>query len=69
MALSASTGRGEISRGVIYPLPVFIERTGLNRKSIARLRRESGLIVRRAGRNSFVSGDDFYDAMARVKTV
>jgi hypothetical protein len=56
--------RGEIERGVVYPLPLFMGKTGLGRKAVAKLRRD-GMPVRRAGRNSFILGDDFHDALAR----
>lgn len=64
MAPLAKQSRGEIERGVVYPLPVFMQRTGLQRKAVARLRRE-GMPVRRAGRNAFVLGDDFHDVLRR----
>jgi hypothetical protein len=60
----ATESRGPIERGVAYPLPVFKLRTGLERKSIAKLR-DNGMPVRRAGRNAYILGDDFLDALQR----
>jgi hypothetical protein len=57
---------GPIERGVCYPYPDFLTRSGLGRKAIARLRRE-GMPVRKAGRNSFILGDDFLDALEAGK--
>lgn len=56
--------RGTIERGVIYPLGIFQQRTGLGRKAVAKLR-QNGMPIRRAGRNAFVSGDDFHDVLTR----
>lgn len=59
--------RGEIKRGVAYPMPVFMQLSGLGRKAISKLRRE-GMDVRKAGRNSYILGDDFHDALLRSKS-
>jgi hypothetical protein len=61
---TATQPRGEIERGVVYPLSVFMQRTGLGRKAVAKLRR-GGMSVRRAGRQAYILGDDFHDALTR----
>lgn len=61
---SVTPARGEIERGVVYPLSVFMQRTGLGRKAVAKLRR-NGMSVRRAGRQAYILGDDFHDALLR----
>lgn len=67
MAPPATPVRGAIERGVVYPLPLFMGKTGLGRKAVAKLRR-NGMPVRRAGRNSYILGDDFHDALLRSTT-
>jgi hypothetical protein len=65
---TATQTRGEIERGTVYPLPLFMQRTGLGRKAVAKLRR-NGMSVRRAGRNSYILGDDFHDALVRTGAI
>lgn len=56
--------RGEIDAATAYPLEVFIQRTGLGRKAIAVLRRK-GMPVKKAGRQAFIVGADFIEALHR----
>ena len=63
---TVTTALGPIERGVVYPYRDFLARTGLGRKAVARLRRE-GMPIRKAGRNSFILGEDFLDALQRTK--
>jgi hypothetical protein len=57
-----TAARGPIERGVLYPYDDFLRRTGFGRKTLAKLR-NGGMPVRRVGRNSFILGDDFLDAL------
>jgi hypothetical protein len=60
---TARLQRGEIEASTAYPLETFIRKTGLGRKAIARLRRD-GMPVRVAGRQRFIIGADFIEALA-----
>lgn len=42
----------------IYPLPIFMKRTGLAKAAIRTMRR-NGLTVRRIGVRSYIKGADF----------
>ena len=57
--------RGEIDAATAYPLSVFMQRTGLGRKAVARLRRQ-GMPIRKAGRQVFIVGQDFIAAIAQA---
>jgi hypothetical protein len=61
---TATQARGEIEAATVYPLPVFMARTGLGRKAVAKLRR-AGMPVRKAGRNRYILGADFQEALVQ----
>ena len=57
-----------IRDGEVYPLTLFMQRTGLGPKAI-RTARKSGLIVRRVGTRSYVKVADFlhwYDSQPAI---
>jgi hypothetical protein len=47
-----------IEAGTVYPLPIFCQRTGLERASLRRMR-ANGFRVLRVGKRSYVIGGDF----------
>lgn len=63
-ALAAATakklGLGPISATEVYPLAVFSQLTGMNRYAIRNARRR-GLVVKKIGVRSFVSGKSWLD--------
>lgn len=67
MATATPTG-GEIRSDASYPLPDFMQRTGLGAKSVRRARRE-GLVVHRQGRRSFILGRDWLAHLEKTATV
>ena len=58
----SESARGEINANTAYPLSVFTEKTGLGRKAVKVLCRR-GMPVRRAGRQIFIIGADFIQAL------
>ena len=56
---------GPIQAGVTYPLPIFMERSGLGRYALTQARHR-GLRVIKSGGRAFVRGEDFQEFLSQI---